>query len=632
MTRAALLATVMLSVAMIAFGQQTAVALGDKTEAGSCAIANSGSASGNSVTCNFGLTPEQLKQATEAAVKGATGPLIDRIVDISKTLGVTEDAAKTLLKIVGDDPNVPDDKLAEALTKVAGDFKRLQAQAAVLNPDNPLARSRVDEARSEIDAGHLQHAHELLHAATQAQIAAAEEARTLKEQAQTAENVEMLGAARSTATEGNVALTEGRYLEAAELFAQAAGYVPGGDTDDRGGYLWRQAEALYRQGEEHGGAAALQASIEVYGRVLAEYPRSQAPFIWAATQNERGIALQVLGERESDTARLEEAAAAFRAALEVWTRERVPLDWARTQMNLGNTLTRLAERERGTARLQEAVAAYQAALEEQTREQVPLGWAMTQMNLGTALEVLGERERGTARLDEAVAAFRAALEERTRERVPLDWAMTQMSLGNALEVLGQRENGAARLEEAVAAYRAALEEVTRERVPLDWAMTQNNLGTALRLLGERESGTARLEEAVADYRAALEEWTRERVPFDWARAQAGLGAALQVLGERKTGTAQLEDAVAAFRAALEEQTRERVPFDWARSFGGQGVALSLIADRTHDAVTAGIAMSQIETACETLRALGDEASAAYFEAQLTQARAIRERLTSVAKP
>jgi hypothetical protein len=36
----------------------------------------------------FGLTPEQLQQVTEAAVKGATGPLIDRVAEISKTLGV----------------------------------------------------------------------------------------------------------------------------------------------------------------------------------------------------------------------------------------------------------------------------------------------------------------------------------------------------------------------------------------------------------------------------------------------------------------------------------------------------------------------------------------------------------------
>ena len=44
MTRAALLAAFARSAAMIAFGQQTAVALGNKVEAGLCAIAKSGSA------------------------------------------------------------------------------------------------------------------------------------------------------------------------------------------------------------------------------------------------------------------------------------------------------------------------------------------------------------------------------------------------------------------------------------------------------------------------------------------------------------------------------------------------------------------------------------------------------------
>ena len=83
----------------------------------------------------------------------------------------------------------------------------------------------------------------------------------------------MLGAASSTAAEGDVALTERRYLEAAELFGQAAGYVPSGHASERGGYLLRQADALYRQGDERGDNAALRSSIEVYGRALAEYPR-----------------------------------------------------------------------------------------------------------------------------------------------------------------------------------------------------------------------------------------------------------------------------------------------------------------------------------------------------------------------
>ena len=94
----------------------------------------------------------------------------------ARRLASPRSAAKTLLKIVGEDADIPDDRLAEALTKVAGDYKRLQAQVAALNSDNPTARKLVDEAKPEIDAGHFARAHELLREATQAQIAAAQEA------------------------------------------------------------------------------------------------------------------------------------------------------------------------------------------------------------------------------------------------------------------------------------------------------------------------------------------------------------------------------------------------------------------------------------------------------------------------
>jgi tetratricopeptide (TPR) repeat protein len=153
-----------------------------------------------------------------------------------------------------------------------------------------------------------------------------------------------------------------------------------------------------------------------------------------------------------------------------------------------------------------------------------------------------------------------------------------------------------------------------------------NLGNALATLGERESGTARLEEAVEAFRAALEERTRDRVPLDWAMTQNNLGNALRALGARESGTARLEQAVAAFRAALEEYTRERVPLQWAASLGNEGVALMLIADRTNDIAGAEVALRQIETAYETLRSGGQKQWSAYFEAQLTNARAIRDRL------
>jgi hypothetical protein len=60
------------------------------------------------LTCNFGLTPEQFREVTRAAVEGATEPLIGRIEDIGKRLGITEEAAKKLLRIVGEQPDVPD--------------------------------------------------------------------------------------------------------------------------------------------------------------------------------------------------------------------------------------------------------------------------------------------------------------------------------------------------------------------------------------------------------------------------------------------------------------------------------------------------------------------------------------------
>ena len=489
-------------------------------------------------TINFGLTPEQVKELTEAAARGAAGPLTNTIVDLSKRLGATEDATKTLLRIVGEQ-DVPLERLSEALNRVATDYKRLQAQAAALNPDNVTARDLVTQAKAAIDAGRFERARDLLHQAKQAQLAAAQQARKLREQAEAAENAQMLGAANATAVEADIALTERNYAQAAELFGEAAEYVPSGQADERLKYLDRQADALYRQGEERGDNGALREAIERYRVLLTQRPRDQVPLDWAMTQNDLGNALAVLGDRESGTTRLEEAVAAYRAALEERTRDRVPLDWAMTQNNLGNALTMLGEREGGTARLEEAVAAYRAALEEGTRDRVPLQWAMEQNNLGGALARLDEWEGGTARLEEAVTAFRAALEELTRERVPLKWATAQNNLGLVLQmlgeqqILGEQEGGTTRLEEAVAAYRAALEERTRDRVPLGWAMTQYNLGNTLKSLSEREGGTARLEEAVTVYDAALQVFTSAGADYYIDICRKNRDRALASLSERK---------------------------------------------------------------------------------------------------
>ncbi|HWY83071.1 MAG TPA: tetratricopeptide repeat protein [Roseiarcus sp.] len=574
-----------------------AIAAGGEVPSGSCNITSGGIGSGNNTTnCNFGLTPDQFKQLTDSVVKGAAEAMgtgateaaveaakktqQEQIDKISKTLGVTEDAVRSLLKIVGEDPNVPEDKLADAVGKAANDYQRLQAQVAALNPDNPAAKAFVEQAKSEIEAGHFGHAHELLRQATEAQIAAAQEARKLRERAQVGEDGQMLGAASSTAAEGSIVMTESHYTEAAELFAKAADYLPAGHASEHGGYLTQEAQALYHQGDERGDNDALRSCIEIYRHALADYPRLQ-----------------------------------------------VALSWAATEMGLGSALSRLGERESGKARLEEGAAAFRAALEEYSRDPRPLNRAMAQMGLGTVLSRLGERESGTARLKEAIVALQAALTDIPRAQYPSEWAQTQNNLGNTLVMLGERESGTARLEEGAAAFRAVLEEQTPERAPLQWGQTQNNLGGVLVRLGERESGTAQLKQAVTALREALKERTRERVPLEWAETQANLGNALRVLGEREGDTAHLEEAVAVYGRALEILTRERVPLEWAASFDNQGVSMVPIADRTNNGALAEVGVKQIATAYEVLRSGGQGPWAAMVQEHLSKARAIRDRLT-----
>jgi len=409
-----------------------------------------------------------------------------KVAELGAKLGFTAAATAEVFRIVGEQ-NVPEEKAQAKLIEIATHFAQTREALAALDPDDPRAAALTRQAREAFGAGRLTEADTLLEQAKELETAALGEARRLLQKAQEAVDRHALNLAKMEATQGDIAVTQVRYPEAADHFHRAASLVPPEHPDETAGYLEREADALYRQGDEFGDNAALRAAIERYRALLTQRPRERVPLQWAMTQSNLGNALWRLGERESGTARLQEAVAAYRAALEVETRERVPLDWAMTQNNLGNVLARLGERESGTTRLQEAVAAYRAALAVMTRDQVPLDWAQTQTNLGAALELLGARESGTACLEEAVAAYRAALEERTRDRVPLDWATTQTNLGAALLELGERESGTARLEEAVATYRAALAERTRERVPLDWAMTQMkmNLGNALAGLGER---------------------------------------------------------------------------------------------------------------------------------------------------
>jgi hypothetical protein len=127
---------------------------------------------GRDAIVTYGLTPEQVQELTKAAAAGAVGPLADKIVDLSNRLGVTQGAALTLLRILGE-KDVPFEQLPQKLAEIASQYQQAQAQLSALNSQNPLARDLVERAQVEIKRGNFREAHELLRQARQAQIAAA---------------------------------------------------------------------------------------------------------------------------------------------------------------------------------------------------------------------------------------------------------------------------------------------------------------------------------------------------------------------------------------------------------------------------------------------------------------------------
>lgn len=136
--------------------------IGAGINAENCGIAAGRDARGNSLTCNFGLTSQEIEDLTRAAVAGATGPLLDRIEALGKRLGVSEATASALLKIVGAQPPAPGEDIAAVLTRVATRYKRLQARLASTDTENAVARALVQQVRTHMQAGKLQSAGDLL--------------------------------------------------------------------------------------------------------------------------------------------------------------------------------------------------------------------------------------------------------------------------------------------------------------------------------------------------------------------------------------------------------------------------------------------------------------------------------------
>ncbi|MGD9981606.1 MAG: hypothetical protein AB7H66_05060 [Hyphomonadaceae bacterium] len=492
--------------------------------------------------------PDSLRAAgiTQAQWRQAQGVIRAQ----ARTLDLRERAVRALaVDIFAGNPDLSFDACLELIRDGAERLPQLIAAARALDPHgDPMLANLRRRAIAAASAGRLREALSLQD----------EYAEAFHDALERAVEQPRLDLAASYAAAGGTAYALGDYLAAAERYARAAEAAPAGAIEVRWSYRAYQADSLWRRGDLFFEPATSQEAVRLYEEVVLPLaPRDLRPADWAATQQNLGIALQILGERGAPDG-LERSVAAYEAALTVRTREADPSGWAQTQMNLANALQ--IQGERGVPQaLERAIAAYEQALAITPRESNPDSWARTQMNLGNALSVIGKRGAPGA-LERAVAAYEAAHTVWTREANPAGWAMIHTNMGGALRSLGQSGAPGA-LERAVASYEAALSVTPRDASPVAWARAQVNLGVALIVQSDRDVPGA-LERAVDCFEAALTAITAETYPNAWAVAQTNLGAALFAM-HRRGAPGALGRAIAAYESALTAATRHTDPQAWA---------------------------------------------------------------------
>lgn len=256
----------------------------------------------NGAIVYYSLAPEQVQELTRAAAAGAVGPYAHKLSELAARIGIPKDVAVTLLRIIAR-ADVAIDQLPQKLTEVVDRYRRTEDELIGVNPEERVALRLVERARAMIAAGDFGKTHQLLAEAKQELTRVAEQADAPHQR------MMLFSVAQLSSAEGYLAKTELHYLQAANLFKEAANLIA--RESARLSYLAAEAESLYLQGKEFGDTDALVTSIELRKRLLEQR---------VVTHVDIGDALEALGERESGTARLEDAVTEYRAALIGWTR------------------------------------------------------------------------------------------------------------------------------------------------------------------------------------------------------------------------------------------------------------------------------------------------------------------------
>ena len=563
-----------------------------------------------------GLSPDELERWMQAS-QAERDSLVRAAEAARRDLGTTVTLVQAFLHtILARD--VPPDQFAATLMqlaanwKAAGDTIEAKRGAANLFPEVEALRQQAQAAHR---AERLDEVDALL----------AEIDRRETEAMATVKDLLAAQQASNVATKQgriDVALSRGEAEEAARLIAEVVALtVPEANRFET---LRERQDEWYVRGDTSGLATALSVAIALSRAMIHAAVNAKQRGI---AYNALGNALSKLGSYETSGETLQKAVTAYQAALVERSRHRAPQEWAKTQTNLGNVLETIGDRSSNSKLIIAAINAHRLALEEITRNHAPLEWATIQSNLGNALSAIGDLRGETKNFIEAAECYKLALTEFTSESTYGDWLMTQNNLCIALWSIGQRENGTLKLEEAAIVCRVALTDRARKQDPVLWAKMQTNLGNILQTLGQREKCTQTLADAVRAYNAALEEFSQARVPHHWAATQNNLGAVFCALGELENSTQPFRDAIDAYTLALKERVRERVPIEWAATIGNLGWAIASLADRVGDLPMVEAAIAQITEAQDVMLVAANVPNAAIFHVRLSEAKAIRDRLS-----